>query len=232
VTAEQASTVPAGWLQSPTGTAYPPEPWHLRGELLTSAFRVPVRRIPGHVRAETPAGFRPVVTGGRALVWVAFARYVPGGVVAYDELLVAVLGRGRGLRACVLQIWVDSPVSLAGGRELWGIPKHLGRFDRAATTTATRAALAVDGALVADATLRVGRALAPGRPRVPLTTVQRLDGGTVAATSSIEARARALQARWSFAADGPLGYLAGLHPLASVAVTEASIDIGVRVSRT
>ena len=52
--------------------------------------------------------------------------------MSYRELLVAVAGRvgARGAPAHLLAIWVDSPASRDGGRELWGIPKGLATFDR------------------------------------------------------------------------------------------------------
>lgn len=42
--------------------------------------------------AELPYGARPVTVAGRAIVAVAAVRYTPGGVLDYDELLVAVAG--------------------------------------------------------------------------------------------------------------------------------------------
>ncbi|MBA8815369.1 acetoacetate decarboxylase [Microbacterium halimionae] len=103
---------------------YPPEPWHLGGSLLVSVFRVPAAELPA---IEIPGGRRPLRLGGEVLVGTAFANYVPGGVLQYNELLVSVPSVFPP-RVTVPQIWVDSEASRAGGRELWGIPKQLETF--------------------------------------------------------------------------------------------------------
>ena len=64
---------------------------------------------------------------------VAFAHYVAGGVLQYEELLLAVaVHRGAQVRCSIPRIWVTSESAQHGGRELWGIPKHLGDFSRSA----------------------------------------------------------------------------------------------------
>ena len=74
----------------------------------------------------------------------------PGSDLTYSELLVARRARstsdGAGsiprlsgpLRASleITDIWVDSPASRNGGRELWAIPKELCDLER--TTTGDR----------------------------------------------------------------------------------------------
>jgi acetoacetate decarboxylase len=60
----------------------------------------------------------------------AFVSYEPGSDLTYSELLVAKPVRhGRhGRRVSIVDIWVDSPESVAGGRTLWAIPKGLCDF--------------------------------------------------------------------------------------------------------
>ncbi|WP_268246309.1 acetoacetate decarboxylase family protein [Amycolatopsis deserti] len=101
---------------------YPPEPWHLRGDMHVSAWVVPVGELP-----ELPPGVRPLTVAGRALVLAAWVDYQPPGVLSYRELMVTVVVRG-GLTVTIPHIWVDSPASLAGGRALWHIPKDLAEF--------------------------------------------------------------------------------------------------------
>src|SRR5687768_9930059 len=97
--------------------SYPPEPWQLHGRACVSVWLVRATALP-------PLPVRPVTVFGRAVVGTAFVDYRPPGM-AYHEVLAAVLVR-RGLRfgVSIPRIWVDSPASLAGGRELWGIPKE------------------------------------------------------------------------------------------------------------
>ena len=203
---------------------YPPEPWHLGGSLLVSLFRVPV--------AALPASSDPLVLRGHAVVGVAFARYEPGGVLSYDELLVATptLHRGRP-RVTIPQIWVDSTQSLEGGRALWGIPKEIAAFGRAGTADAASVSASTDAGPVASLRSRAGRAVVPGMRQLALPIVQRDGGGAIVSHNRVIGRVRSLRTRWSFAAGGPLGYLHGRRPFASVAVTDATIVFGMDVRR-
>ena len=200
---------------------YPPEPWYLGGSLLASAFLVD----DGVFRDALPAGRHALRFGSKVVVGVASASYVPGGVLAYEELLVALPTWGRGgLRITIPQIWVDSAQSREGGRALWGIPKELAVFER----SETRAAM--NGAdMVLDS--RTGRALLPGMRQLALPILQSVEGGSILSHNRVIGRIRSLRARWSFAADGPLGYLAGHTPFVSFAVRDASIVFGMDVER-
>ncbi|HCB06324.1 MAG TPA: hypothetical protein DEQ43_19155 [Nocardioides bacterium] len=59
------------------------------------------------------------------LYGAAFVSYDEGSPLTYHELLVArpVSTVEHGRRVTITDIWVDSPASVAGGRELWAIPK-------------------------------------------------------------------------------------------------------------
>ena len=200
---------------------YPPEPWYLGGSLLASAFLVD-----GAVfRDALPAGRHALRFGSKVVVGVASASYVPGGVLAYEELLVALPTWGRGgLRITIPQIWVDSAQSREGGRALWGIPKELAVFERSDTRAAMNGAeMVLEG--------RTGRALLPGMRQLALPILQSVEGGSILSHNRVIGRIRSLRARWSFAADGPLGYLAGHTPFVSFAVRDASIVFGMDVER-
>lgn len=200
---------------------YPPEPWYLGGSLLVSLFRVPTADLP----AEFAAGPKPLRLGRSTIVGTAFARYLPGGVLSYDELLVSTptLEGGRA-RVTIPQIWVDSPASQAGGRELWGIPKQLAVFERSATHASMNSTeVQFDGS--------AGRGLLPGMRQLPLPILQPVEGGSILSHNRVIGRIRSLRARWSFAADGPLDYLTGHRPFFSFAVSDASIIFGMDVQR-
>lgn len=203
-------------------TDYPPEPWQLRGELLVSAFLIPADELPA---GSVLPGRRPLRWGRRVLVGAAFVRY-EGGVLEYDELLVAVPSRGRGgLRVTIPLIWVDSPASRAGGRELWGIPKELAEFTRTVEGSEVEAAMGEVAALHA----RYGRALLPRSQRIPLPTLQRLDGRTIDSRNLTIGRLTRLRTAWTFT--GPLAFLAGRRPVLGVAIRDARIIFGMDVDR-
>ncbi|HEU4323666.1 MAG TPA: acetoacetate decarboxylase family protein [Roseiflexaceae bacterium] len=98
---------------------YPPPPWQLAGECWWGLFRAD-RPVP------LPDGLRPVL-GARQLL-LGLVRY-RAGTLCYDELIVGALAlRGLTPGIWVHDIWVDSPVSMAGGRAIWGLPKQLASF--------------------------------------------------------------------------------------------------------
>jgi hypothetical protein len=176
---------------------YPPEPWHLRGQLWLSVFAVPRSAIPA-----LPAGIRPVVFGGRVLVGAAWVRYEPGGTLHYRELLSAVLVRNG---VSVLDIWVDSAQSRDGGRALWGIPKEL-------------ADIAIPEAVTGARGIPV-----PGRWPVVMSIVQAFGDGVrrtpVRGTTRVRLRGRV-------PADGRFGYLAGHRPLWTVGFEDFRLRFG------
>ena len=212
-------------------TEYPPEPWYLGGSLNVSVFLVPATSLPAGF--DLPNGRRALRLGSRVVVGIASVRYLPGGVLDYDELLVAVpsLGRG-GLRVTIPQIWVDSPTSVRGGRELWGIPKHLAVFRQRDRRGVTSMTMSVDGAAVAALRARRGLPLLPGMRQLALPILQNLDGRVTLSHNRVVGRIAGLRAAWHFAANGPLGYLSGRRPVLNIAVHNAAIIFGMDVTRS
>lgn len=200
--------------QRPDGVDYPPEPWDLTGTGAITVWRVPVGDLP-----RLPDGVRPAGRG-HALATTAFVRYDERGLLAYDELLAAVVVRhGRGLALSITDIWVDSEVSLAGGRGLWGIPKDLATFgERYAETT--------DGPIAA-ASFSARRAPTVRLP-LPLrgSVVQVLDGRTVASPIRAGGAVRPATARWDVSASGPLAWLRDARPVTSLLARDFSMRFG------
>ena len=67
---------------------------------------------------------------GKTLGGIYLATYETGSVLEYHELIVisALTRYRRRLGAWVSHIYVDDPRSVAGGREIWGLPKQLAEF--------------------------------------------------------------------------------------------------------
>ncbi|QIG43859.1 acetoacetate decarboxylase family protein [Nocardioides anomalus] len=205
-------TAQTEWLPSTVseGVEYPAAPWEMVGSLWLTLFRVP--RAVDELR---PAG----------LYGAAFVSYEEGSPLEYAELLVArpvAAGGQRGRRVSITDIWVDSPESVAGGRELWAIPKGLCDFSfetvHAGPLSTTRWTAHEGRTPIASATFRdVSRAA----PRLPFkATVWQpgiADTGGAERTAVMQGAARALpaRARWDVNPDGPLGWLVGARQLAS-----------------
>lgn len=215
--------------ESPAAVAprvsYPPEPWQLGGSMLMTLWRLPTTDVRREAGPCVPEGVKLVTAGRHALVFTAFVRYTPGSVLSYDELLVAAVGR-QGTRAVAVipHIWVDSPESVAGGRELWNIPKGLATFEQT-----------WENPIVASATLE-GRELAsvraaqgvrlPGWHRLPMPTAQRLDGHDAFAEVQSLGRLHLGSAAWTFADDSPLGFMRRGRPIATSVLRQMTIRFG------
>ncbi|TNM47180.1 hypothetical protein FHP29_03130 [Nocardioides albidus] len=187
---------------------YPPAPWHMHGSLWLSVFRL------GHdVDERHPRG-----TYGAALV-----SYEEPSPLTYHELLLARTVRnsaGKGA-VTITDIWVDSPASRAGGRALWAIPKDLCDFDLESSfrgpVTSTDWTATVERRPIVEARFTdVSRAAV----RAPFTGLVEQPGiaehpETADVVMKGTAKALPCRGRWTFAADGPLGFMREARQLGS-----------------
>jgi hypothetical protein len=204
-------TAQTGWVQSSVtdDVSYPAAPWHMVGSLWLTLFRLrePVDEL-------RPAG----------VYGAAFVSYTDGSPLTYSELLVArpVATDRDGRRVTITDIWVDSPASVAGGRELWAIPKGLCDFSfessHTGPLTTTEWTARLGRTPIATATFRDVSRAAPRLPFKGGTWQPGLDDtGGVERTATLQGSSKALPARahWDINRDGPLGWLAGGRQLAS-----------------
>jgi len=193
---------------------YPAAPWPLQGQLWLSLFRVPRA-----VDAARPSG----------LYGVAFVSYEPDSPLTYSELLVA---RPVGRRVRITDIWVDSPDSRDGGRELWAIPKDLCDFRLEAAHTGpvsrTEWSAVRERRPIAEARFTdVSRAAV----RVPFRAEAHqppLEPGGAEGRATMRGTAKVLpcRAHWHFPADGTLGWLAGTRRLGSFRMSDFRMLFG------
>lgn len=206
---------------SPEGPAYPPAPWRMVGQLWLSLFRL----------GEPVDDLRPAGVYG-----AAFVSYEPGSPLTYSELLVArpvpVPGR-KGRRVSITDIWVDSPASVAGGRELWAIPKGLCDFEldtvRRGPLSTTDWSATFGRRPIASATFSdVSKAML----RLPFTGstwqpgIEDTGGEERSAVLQGSSKALPCRGRWDFAADGPLGWLRPARQLASFRMADFRMSFG------
>jgi acetoacetate decarboxylase len=106
---------------------YPSAPWTLKG------YAVQTLRFVDSVQARcfVPSDLYIVsVLPGKTLGVVYLASYGPESVLTYNELIVvpALARYGKNVGFWISHIYVDHPDSMAGGREIWGLPKELAQF--------------------------------------------------------------------------------------------------------
>lgn len=203
-------TAQTEWVQSPRAdVSYPAAPWHMVGSLWLTLFRV----------REPVDDLRPAGVYG-----AAFVSYEEGSPLTYSELLVArpISTDAHGRRVSITDIWVDSPESVAGGRELWAIPKGLCDFALEATHTGPLSTTVWSATLgrtpIATARFRdVSRAAVrlPFRGGTWQPGIEDTDGQERTATLQGSSKALPARAHWDLNPDGPLGWLDGARQLAS-----------------
>ena len=208
--------------------AFPPESWHLVGQMVLLLWSVPGRVVIPRL----PRGLTPVMRRERALVGTAWVDFTEGGVLVYRELLsaVAVLHGGRPAIS-ITHSWVDSPAARAGGRALWAIPKELAGFSMfdghrfRASLTAPSDAEAADAEAIATATWTPGRRL-PGRWPVRFCVVQDRSGALVSSRVRSTVAVVLGTATMDVNPSGPLDYLAGLAPLRACSLADFDVHFG------
>jgi hypothetical protein len=194
---------------------YPEPPWVMQGQLWLSLFRV--RGVEG----------RPDGVYG-----AAFVSYEPGSALTYSELLVARTVTEPRRAVTISDIWVDSPESVEGGRELWAIPKGLCEFTvathRRGPFAAADLSASIAGSPVARASFSDASRFAPRLPFRGATWQPPLEGAGEERTATLHGSARTLPCRgqWDFAPDGPLGWLAGRRTLASFRMSDFRMTFG------
>lgn len=107
--------------------SYPPAPWHLQGFSLQTLHLLDVDRV----RASIPAELKIIsVFPGKTLGGIYVASYGTGSTLEYNELIVvSALVNGAGkVGSWISHICVDHPESVAGGRQIWGLPKQMAQF--------------------------------------------------------------------------------------------------------
>lgn len=106
---------------------YPPPPWQLKGHALITLQWVDIEQV----RSQIPEELELVsIWPGKTLGVVYLSSYRLGSVMEYNELIVAcgpVKYAGK-LGSWISHIYVDNPNSVAGGREIWGLPKEMAEF--------------------------------------------------------------------------------------------------------
>lgn len=193
--------------------SYPAAPWNMHGQMWLSVFSVREGERSGH-----PAG----------KYGVGLVRYEDPSPLTYSELLVARPVKGA---VTITDIWVDSAESMAGGRELWAIPKELCDFafetSRTGPLSRTTWSAGLGPRPIVEARFTDASRFAVRVPFKGRTEQPGIDGGPdLSATLTGSAKTLPCRSHWSFDANGPLAWLAGKRPVASVRMSDFRMSFG------
>ncbi len=106
---------------------YPPPPWNLKGYAILTVNLINIDKA----RLFVPSELEIVsVLPGKTLGGVYLSTYKSGSVLQYNELIVTsgLTRYGEQTASWIGHIYVDNEVSVAGGREIWGLPKEMAEF--------------------------------------------------------------------------------------------------------
>lgn len=106
---------------------YPQPPWTLQGYAIQTLQPLDIDLV----RPLIPSQLAIIpVFPGKTLGGVYLSYYGSTSVLEYSELIViaAVVGYKGKFGGWISHIYVDNPDSVAGGREIWGLPKELAEF--------------------------------------------------------------------------------------------------------
>lgn len=107
--------------------SYPQAPWTLCGYAIQTLQLIDVDKT----RPFIPPEFEIVsIFPGKTLGGIYVSSYGLGSVLQYNELIIAAgfVSYAGKIGAWISHIYVDNPDSVAGGREIWGLPKELADF--------------------------------------------------------------------------------------------------------
>lgn len=107
--------------------SYPQAPWILQGYAFQTLQLIDIDRVRPFVPAELDI---ISVFPGKTVGGVYLSKYGASSVLEYSELIIiSGLHSYKGnFGGWVSHIYVDNPDSVAGGREIWGLPKELAEF--------------------------------------------------------------------------------------------------------
>ena len=107
--------------------SYPSAPWVLKGYALCAVHLIDIDKA----RPLVPSELEIIsVWPGKTLGGIYLSAYGSGSVLESNEAIVVagLVNYGGKFGSWISHLYVDNPDSVAGGREIWGLPKELAEF--------------------------------------------------------------------------------------------------------
>jgi acetoacetate decarboxylase len=107
--------------------SYPSAPWTLQGYAIQTLQLIDIKQV----RPFIPPEFEIIsVLPGKTIGGVYLSNYSSGSTLEYSELIIApgIVNYSGKLGGWISHIYVDNSESVAGGREIWSLPKEFADF--------------------------------------------------------------------------------------------------------
>ena len=106
---------------------YPTAPWNLKGYAILTLQLVDIEQASKFIPSELE--IIPLLPG-KTLGGIYISSYESGSLLEYNELIVVpgFVKYQEKIGAWISHIYVDNLDSVAGGREIWGLPKEMAEF--------------------------------------------------------------------------------------------------------
>jgi hypothetical protein len=204
---------------------YPQAPWTLKGYAFLSLHLIDIAKASPFIPVEL--AIIPSLPG-KTLGGVYLSQYTNGSDLTYNELIVvAGLVNWQGtIGSWVSHIYVDNSDSVAGGREIWGLPKEMATFRWESGESGSVTVRQGDQLLC---TLRSTGRLSLLRQRFSFPSFSRQNGSFLQFISTAQANFGLVKASLDIPQSSPFGGLIDSSPLMSVSAD--SLDLKVDAPR-
>lgn len=199
--------------------SYPPAPWTLQGFAVATLHLLDIDRV----RSLIPPMLDLVsVFPGKTLGGVYLSNYSTSSVLEYNELIVAVAVSHAGqIGSWITHIYVDHPDSVAGGREIWGLPKELAAFTWGKNSVNVRQDQRTLCNLNYNALFSIG-----WKPRLGASSFSTIDSELMSFPAEVEASFGLVNAQIEIPATSPFAPLALNQPWLSVQAQQMRLQVG------
>ncbi|MBE9052914.1 acetoacetate decarboxylase family protein [Nostocales cyanobacterium LEGE 11386] len=196
---------------------YPSAPWTLVGEAIQTLHLVNIDQVRsptvGRSLSLVPTELNIIsIWPGKTLGGIYLARYKSGSVLQYNELIVvpAVVFYQGKIGVWISHIYVDNADSVAGGREIWGLPKELADF----TWEEKRVTVRQGGRLLCR--LNYNQQNLAWRQQLGTSAFSVMDDNLLTFRAEIDARLGLVGANLDISAESPFAGITLSQPFATV----------------
>lgn len=200
---------------------YPPAPWMLKGYAFGTLHLIEIAKVSPFIPIELAI---VQTVPGKTLGGIYLSQYTDGSALLYNELIVVagLVRREQQIGAWISHIYVDNSDSVAGGREVWGLPKEMAEFRWEPGEPGQVTVQQSDRVLCA---FRAGWRFSLWRQRVAFPSFSQREGNFLLFNSAAQANFGIVGARLDVPTSSPFSSLIASPPI--VAVSADSLELTV-----